>query len=290
MDQIKFIKMEGIGNDYIYINCLDQEFPAHFDFKNLAIEMSHRRYGVGSDGLVLITTSQIADAKMIMYNSDGSLSEMCGNAIRCVAKYLYDQKIITDQKLTIETGSGIRELEVFLNSSQKVEFVSVNMGIPVLEPRLIPSTLEGKEVIDETFEFSNQGIIFSLRGTLISMGNPHFVTFVKDISNIDIEAWGPIIEHDLRFPNRINIEFVQVISNSFVKQRTWERGSGETWACGTGASATCVASYLLQKTNSTITIELKGGNLEISWKGKDHPVMMKGNANKVFSGTWFHKH
>ena len=271
--------MEGAGNDYVYINLFEEEV---IDPKRLAIEMSHRHFGVGSDGLILIAPSQLADVKMVMFNSDGSKSEMCGNGIRCVGKYSWEHKLVSDPVITVETGDGIKTLRLSINGSDKVTSVSVEMGEPELRADKIPSTLEGERIVNQLFDFDG----FSLKGTLVSMGNPHFITYVNDIKSVPIEKWGRVIEHHHLFPNRINVEFVQIVSRDEVIQRTWERGSGETWACGTGASAVCVAGILTGETNATICNHLTGGDLKLTWKGVGHQVIKEGPAREVFTGTW----
>ncbi len=279
MGKIQFTKMEGAGNDYVYVNLFETPLSKP---EELAKEICHRRYGIGSDGLILIAPSDIADVQMIMYNPDGSQSEMCGNGIRCLGKYAYDHGLVSDQKIIVETGGGLKELDLFLNDQQKVAIVSVSMGVPELRAEKIPSTLTGEEVVNRKFDFD--GLI--LKGTLVSMGNPHFVTYVNDIQSIPIKTWGSTIEHSKYFPNRVNIEFVQRISRTELIQRTWERGAGETWACGTGASAVGVTGVLTGETNHQILIHLTGGNLNISWPGKGSPVIMTGPAREVFSGVW----
>ncbi|MBU3915384.1 diaminopimelate epimerase [bacterium] len=276
---MNFTKMEGIGNDYIYVNLFEETLSKP---EKLAKEMSHRRYGIGSDGLILIAPSLIADVKMIMYNSDGSEAEMCGNGIRCVGKFVRDRGLVKKDHITIETGAGIKTLDLNMNSFDKVTSVNVQMGEPELNAQRIPSTLSGDQIVNYPFEFDE----FRLNGTLVSMGNPHLVTFVEDVEKTPVTEWGPIIERSALFPNRINIEFVQVVSRDEVIQRTWERGAGETWACGTGAAAVCVAGVLTGNTNSKITNHLTGGDLILDWKGTGHQVTMEGPAKEVFTGVW----
>ncbi|MCP4749694.1 MAG: diaminopimelate epimerase [Proteobacteria bacterium] len=276
---MRFTKMEGAGNDYVYINLFEETLSKP---EKLAVEISHRRFGVGADGLVLIAPSQTADLRMIMYNADGSQAEMCGNAIRCVGKYAWDHGLVKSGSLSIETGAGVKELSLNIDPSNRVESASVLMGVPELKARRIPSTLDGDRVVDHSFQFGE----IRLRGTLVSMGNPHLVTYVEDVREVPVDTWGPLIENSKLFPNRINIEFVQVVSRTEVRQRTWERGSGETWACGTGASAVCVAGVLNDRTDSTIVDHLTGGDLKLTWKGDGHQVVMEGPAREVFSGTW----
>jgi len=279
MAAINFTKMEGAGNDYVYVNLFKEVVP---NPERLAIEMSHRHFGVGADGLILIAPSEIADLQMIMHNVDGSLSEMCGNAIRCVGKYAWDHHLVRKEILNIETGAGIKELQLTIDETERVSSARVKMGIPELSASKIPSTLCGEEIVEQPFPFEG----FELKGTLVSMGNPHFITYVKDVKNIPLEKWGPIVENDARFPNRINVEFVEIITPTEVIQRTWERGCGETWACGTGASAVCVTGVLSGKTKSTILNHLTGGDLTLTWEGKGQQVIMEGPTREVFSGIW----
>lgn len=279
MKLLNFTKMEGAGNDYVYVNLFEETVV---NPSELAKAISHRHFGVGSDGLVLIAPSKQADLRMIMFNSDGSESEMCGNAIRCVARYAWERNLIRQKKITVETGAGIKELTIKTDQTGTVGSIMVEMGVPILAAQKIPSILEGATVIDHPFQFDG----FHLNGTLVSMGNPHFVTFVDDVRKTPVAQWGPIVEHSSFFPNRINVEFVQVLSTNEVIQRTWERGAGETWACGTGASAVCVAGSLNGKTGATITNHLTGGDLILTWEGIGHQVVMEGGAREVFSGVW----
>ncbi|PCI24044.1 MAG: diaminopimelate epimerase [SAR324 cluster bacterium] len=276
---MNFTKMQGAGNDYVYVNLFQQTLSKP---EELAIAMSHRRFGIGADGLVLIAPSSVADLRMIMFNADGSESAMCGNASRCVGKYAWDHGLVKKNPLQLETGAGIKELQLFFDAAQKVKSVKVSMGEPILEAEAIPSQLKQEQVVEHNFNFGD----FSLKGTLVSMGNPHFVTYVDDVKKIPVEKWGAIIENSTYFPKKINVEFVQVVSKDEVIQRTWERGSGETWACGTGASAVGVAGMLTGKTNPTVRVHLTGGELIINWEGKGQPVFMTGPAKEVFSGNW----
>ncbi len=279
MPTLKFTKMEGAGNDYVYINLFEETLSKP---DVLAVQMSKRSYGIGSDGLVLISPGKKADLKMVMYNADGTEAEMCGNAIRCVAKYAWEHQLTEKKKMNIETGAGIKELQLNMDNEDKIKSVTVSMGAPFLESSAIPSSLEGDRVINHAFDFGGK----TFYGTLVSMGNPHFVTFVDDVENFPVEKWGPVIENSDLFPNRINVEFVQIINRSEVIQRTWERGSGETWACGTGASAVGVAGVLTNQFGPDITVHLIGGDLEISWNGEGESVLMTGDAKEVFSGDW----
>lgn len=279
MAVINFVKMEGAGNDYIYVDLFKESVEQR---EELSREMSHRRFGVGGDGVIFIAPSDRADVRMMMHNVDGSESEMCGNGIRCVAKYAFENDLVTENTIRIETGAGIKLVQVTDDGQGAVTSARVEMGAPVLSAADIPSRLDGDRVVDHPFDFDG----FSLNGTLVSMGNPHFVTFVDDVQQTPVIEWGPIVENDPRFPRRINVEFVQVLSLSEVIQRTWERGSGETWACGTGASAVCVAGSLSGRTTETILNHLRGGDLTLTWEGPGRQVIMEGPAREVFRGTW----
>jgi len=273
---MKFTKMQGAGNDYVYVNCFEEtvENPTE-----VAIRVSNRNFGIGSDGLILIMPSPVADVKMRMFNSDGSESEMCGNGIRCVAKYAYDHGIVSKQEITAETGAGILTLQLFTNGN-KVERVRVNMGEPRLTRAEIPMTGDGStRVVSEPLNILHS--TFPI--TCVSMGNPHCVIFVDDVINFPVEKYGPLIENHELFPRRTNVEFVQVISRTEVRQRTWERGAGETLACGTGASAVSVAGVLNGLTERKILNHLSGGDLELEWQ-ENGPVFMTGPAVEVFTG------
>ncbi len=276
---MRFTKMHGAGNDYIYINCFEESLPDRPE--ELARRMSDRHFGVGGDGLVLISHSEIADARMRMFNADGSESEMCGNAIRCVAKFIYDRDISRRNPMTIETGAGPLTLDLFTTGDQ-VDRVRVDMGEPILTAEQIPTTFSGEQVVDAELAVGGK----SLRVTCVSMGNPHCVVFVDQPTDDWVLGVGPQIEVDPHFPNRVNAEFVQVLSRSEVRQRTWERGSGETLACGTGACAVCVAGVLTGRTDRQIVVHLPGGDLEIEWNEADNHVYKTGPAVEVFSGDW----
>lgn len=270
--------MHGTGNDYIYVNGFEEKVdnpPA------LAIQLSDRHKGIGSDGLVLILPSDTCDFKMQMFNSDGSESEMCGNASRCIGKYVYDNGLTSKKEITLETLSGEKTLHLFVNQANKVDKVTVDMGIPVLDGTLIPTTFEQATIINQPI-FLVDNLNFNI--TCVSMGNPHTVIFVDNVSQIDLPKIGPKIENADFFPNRTNTEFVEKISNNYLKMRVWERGAGETLACGTGACATVVAAVLNGLTNRKCTVQLLGGNLEIEWRESDNHVYMTGNAVTVFTG------
>jgi diaminopimelate epimerase len=274
---MKFTKMQGAGNDYVYVNCFEERVdnPAE-----VARKVSNRNFGIGSDGLILIMPSSVADVRMRMFNSDGSESEMCGNGIRCVAKYAYDHGIVSKKEITAETGAGILTLRLFTNSHDRVDKVRVNMGEPRLTRTEIPMTGDGElRVVDEPLNILHS----TFRITCVSMGNPHCVIFVDDVENFPVDKYGPIIENHELFPRRTNVEFVQVISRNEVRQRTWERGAGETLACGTGSSAVTVAAVLNGLTERSIVNHLSGGDLEMEWPDNG-PVYMTGPAVEVFSG------
>ena len=274
---MKFTKMHGAGNDYVYVNCFEEQVTNPVE---LAIRVSNRNFGIGSDGLILIMPSDKADVRMRMFNSDGSESEMCGNGIRCVAKYAYDHGIVTKTEITAETGAGILTLQLFPDGHGKVERVRVNMGPPRLSRDEIPMNgnpadqvvAEELTVLDRTFKI-----------TCVSMGNPHCIIYVDDVDSFPVATYGPLIENHQLFPRRTNVEFIQIISRTEVKQRTWERGAGETLACGTGASAVCVAGVLNNLTDRNILNHLAGGDLELEWV-ENGPVFMTGPATEVFSG------
>lgn len=274
---MKFTKMQGAGNDYVYVNCFEEQVN---DPATIAQKVSNRNFGIGSDGLILIMPSTVADVRMRMFNSDGSESEMCGNGIRCVAKYAYDHGIVAKKEITAETGAGILTLQLFTNGADKVEKVRVNMGEPRLKRQEIPMLGDGPErVVDEPLNILHS----TFKITCVSMGNPHCVIFVDDVENFPVDKYGPLIENHELFPRRTNVEFVQIISRKEVRQRTWERGAGETLACGTGASAVTVACVLNGLTERSIVNHLSGGDLEMEWP-ENGPVFMTGPAVEVFTG------
>ena len=275
---IPFTKLHGIGNDYIYINAIKHpvENP-----KKLAIAMSNRNFGVGSDGLILILPSGKADFTMRMFNADGSEAEMCGNGIRGFAKYVYDHGLTKKTTIAVETLAGIKQVRCIVKNG-KVHTVTVDMGEPILLRDKIPMLGNPGTVIEEDLHVD--GVKFSI--TAVSMGNPHVVIYVEDVKNFPVEKYGPMIENHELFPKRTNVEFVQIVTGKEVIQRTWERGSGETLACGTGASAVTVAGVLTQKTDRRLKVHLKGGNLAIEWNNKDNHVYLTGPAEEVFEGVW----
>ena len=276
-----FTKMHGAGNDYVYVDCFRQSLPA--DAAGLARQIAHRRFGVGGDGLILFRPSDVADARMQMFNADGSEGEMCGNGLRCVAKFVYDHGLAKKPTLKLETGAGVLEVDLEIGGEGRVDAVTVDMGEPVLNAPEIPTTIvEAGQVVDEPVEFGGQ----RFEVTCVSMGNPHCVVFVDSASDALVLGAGPVIENDPRFPNRVNVEFVEVLSRGEVRQRTWERGSGETWACGTGASAVCVAGVLTGRTDRVLLNHLLGGDLTLHWDESSGHVRMTGGAVEVFQGEW----
>jgi diaminopimelate epimerase len=276
---MKFTKMQGAGNDYVYVDCFAQPTPA--DPESLARGIADRHFGVGGDGLILICPADGADAEMRMYNADGSYSEMCGNGIRCVAKYVYDHGIVRRDVLRITSGGRPFELGLTL-AGGKVDRVRVDMGEPILTAAEIPTTLAGNPPIAVPLNVAGR----SLPVTSVSMGNPHCVVFVDEPTDELVLGVGPQIERHAAFPRRVNVEFVQVLNRETVRQRTWERGSGETYACGTGACAVCVAGVLTGRTERRVTSKLLGGDLQLEWNEADNHVYMTGPAVEVFSGEW----
>ncbi|MEI3138273.1 MAG: diaminopimelate epimerase [Lachnospiraceae bacterium] len=273
---MKFTKMHGIGNDYVYVNCFKEtvEHPSE-----MAIKVSDRHFGIGSDGLILIKPSEVADGKMEMYNADGSQGAMCGNGIRCVAKYMYDYGITDKTSISVETKSGIKYLDLTIKDG-KVDTVKVNMGTPILKAVDIPVRSEKEQVIDEPVMVDGK----EWKITCVSMGNPHAITYIDDVKNLEIEKIGPKFENHEIFPDRVNTEFVRVIDRNTVEMRVWERGSGETLACGTGACAVAVSSILNGLTEEEVTVKLLGGDLKIFWDRIENKVYMTGSATTVFDG------
>jgi len=274
---MKFTKMHGIGNDYIYVNGFEEKID---DFAEFSIKYSDRHKGIGSDGLVMILPSETFDFKMRMFNADGSEAEMCGNASRCIGKYVYDKGLTTKTSVTLETLAGVKVLELFVGADQLVEKVTVDMGEPIIEAAQVPIQSQNSKVINEPMVFGGQ---LNYNITAVSMGNPHAVIFTSGIHALDLPKIGPIIENDSIFPNRTNTEFIEVVNNNFIKMRVWERGSGETLACGTGACASVVAGVLNGLISRKTTVELIGGELMIEWKENNH-VYLTGPATIVFEG------
>ena len=276
---MKFTKMQGIGNDYVYVNCLQEtiENPSE-----LAKKISDRHYGVGSDGLIMINPSDKADFEMEMYNADGSRGEMCGNGIRCVAKYVYDYGLTDKTSISVETLAGIKYLDMTVEDG-KVVLVKVDMGKPMLRPEEVPVVSEKEEVIDEPITVDGQ----EYRMTCVSMGNPHAVVFIdQDVKEFPLETVGVKFENHERFPKRVNTEFVNVLDRHTAQMRVWERGSAETLACGTGACAVAVACALNGLTEDEVTVKLLGGDLQIKWDREKNTVYMTGPAEVVFDGEW----
>ena len=277
MQTFNFTKMHGAGNDYIYVNCFKEHLT---DINATAKAVSDRHFGIGSDGLVLICPSDKADFRMDMYNSDGSQAEMCGNATRCVGKYVYDRGLTDKTQITLETLAGIKILDLNVKDG-KVETVRVNMGSPELVPKNIPIDSEKERFISEPVEVLGK----TYKVTGVSMGNPHAVTFIDDTDSLEIEKLGPRFENHKLFPKRINTEFAQIVDRHTIKMRVWERGAGETLACGTGACATLVAAYLNGLTDNEADLVLLGGTLHIKYDEKENAVYMTGPAQFVFDGT-----
>ncbi len=281
---IEFTKMEGLGNDYVYVDCTNKSDLEIDSISKLASRMSDRHFGIGSDGLILICRSDVADFRMKMYNQDGSQAEMCGNGIRCVGKFVYDKGLTDKNVITIETLAGIKKLDMHVENKE-VDSITVNMGKPIFEDALIPCIATDKEndishvkidVLDKSFDF-----------TCVSMGNPHAIAIVDDVSNFDVKKYGELVECDKHFPQKTNVEFIEIVDECTVKMRVWERGAGETLACGTGASASVVACILNGFVkNQSIEVQLLGGNLNIRW---DEDVFMTGPAKIVFEGKYIIK-
>ena len=274
--KIPFVKMHGAGNDYVYVNGFELTLP---DPAAVARAVSPRRKGVGSDGLILIQPSTIAAVRMEMYNADGSRGEMCGNGIRCVGKYAYEHGLTKQNPLRIETDAGIKTLELDVSDGE-VRSVNVDMGEPILDPAAIPARFDGSQVVDAPLAVDGE----TWRVTCLSMGNPHCVLFLPEIAALDLETLGPRFEHHERFPKRVNTEFVRVLGRAEVNMRVWERGSGETAACGTGACAAAVAGVLTGRTDRGVLVHLVGGDLSIEWRERDGHVYMRGEAVEVFRG------
>lgn len=276
---MKFTKMNGLGNDYVYVDATKEKIPDNIS--EIAKFISNRHFGIGSDGLILICKSDICDFKMKMYNMDGSEAQMCGNGIRCVGKYVYDKGLTHKNKITVETLAGDKTLRLNI-AKGKVNTVEVDMGEPILEPNKIPVDIKSDEhiikdllikAIDKTFTF-----------TCASMGNPHAVTLVNDVEKFNVAKYGSILENDIHFPERANIEFIEIIDDRTIKMRVWERGAGETFACGTGACAVAVASVINKLVEREVTVKLLGGDLEIKWNKENNHVYMTGPATTVFEG------
>ena len=275
---LKFTKMQGLGNDYVYMDAIYQNIENRSEF---AKYVSDRHFGIGSDGLILICKSDVADFKMQMFNQDGSEAEMCGNGIRCVGKFVYDKGFTQKENITIETLAGIKELTLFPEKG-KIKKVKVNMGIPILAPKKIPVNSNLNPVKNLKLYAEEKEFLF----TCVSMGNPHAITFLNEkVNEFNISKYGKILETDKVFPNKSNIEFINIIDKENIKMRVWERGAGETLACGTGACASVVAGVLNNYINRKVNVHLLGGILEIEWNENDNNVYMIGPATTVFEGA-----
>ena len=278
--KMEFSKMHGCGNDYVYVNCMEKELP---NPNAISEYVSHRQFGIGSDGLICIMPSQVADFRMRMFNADASEGKMCGNGTRCIAKYVYDNGLTDKTTITLETLGGIKTIDMTVVDGKVTEAV-VDMGEPIFRTKEIP-------MISDHYVFMDQGLVIDedtvINGTAVSMGNPHFVIFVDDVDAVKLEEIGPRIENHPLFPERTNVEFVQVIDENTVKFRVWERGSGETWACGTGACAVTVTCIFLSKAgkkDQELNVLVKGGKLKVTYRSDNH-VFLKGPATHVFDGV-----
>ncbi len=273
---IKFTKMHGLGNDYVYMDAIHQKIENE---SSLAQFVSNRNFGIGSDGLILICKSEVADFKMRMFNSDGSEAEMCGNGIRCVGKFVYDKGLTDKKEISIETLAGIKILQLNVENG-KVKTVKVDMGEPILTPNEIPVISQEEPVKNLKLQAEDREFKF----TCVSMGNPHAITIINNTAEFDVETYGKILEVDKAFPNKTNVEFIEIVDKNHIKMRVWERGAGETLACGTGACASVVACVLNNLTENIVEVELLGGSLEIEWNKQDNHVYMTGPAVTVFEG------
>lgn len=278
---MKFTKMHGCGNDYVYINGFTEEIPQE-EKPDWVRKISDRHFGIGSDGAIFINPSDVADFEMEMYNADGSRSEMCGNGMRCVGKFVYDKGLTDKEEFTVVSAGAIKYLKLTVENGEAVE-IEVNMGSPILESAKIPVISENKQVIAEPIEIPETGETYKM--TCVSMGNPHAVVFLEDVAGLEIEKIGPFFENHKRFPNRTNTEFVKVLDRKNVQMRVWERGTGETLACGTGCCATAVACILNGLTEDEVTVHVLGGKIRIYWNREENVVYMTGPAKTVFEGT-----
>ena len=276
---MRFTKMHGAGNDYVYVDCFDEHVE---DPSALAVAVSDRHFGIGGDGLILVMPGDEAGVKMRIFNADGSEAEMCGNGIRCVAKYAYDHGLCRANPMEVETPAGVRTIDLDLDSDGKVVAATVDMGEPVLEPERIPVDVSSSRAIDVPISTAGQDLFM----TCVSMGNPHAVIYVDDLDEVMLDQIGPAIERHAMFPQRVNVHFVHVHSGTEVTMRTWERGSGITLACGTGASAVCVAGVIGDRSCRKILAHLPGGDLKLHWRKDDNHVSLTGPATEVFSGDW----
>ena len=276
---MKFTKMQGCGNDYVYINGFAEHVPQE-EKSDLAIKLSNRNFGIGSDGLIFINPGKVAEFEMEMYNADGSRSEMCGNGMRCVGKYIYDYGLSDKTEITVESAGAIKYLTLFPGADGKIEKVRVNMGSPILESKLVPVVSDNETVLDEAITVNGK----EYKMTCVSMGNPHAVVFMDGVKELDIEVVGPYFENHERFPKRTNTEFVEIKDRGHVFMRVWERGTGETLACGTGCCATAVACILNGLTDEKVEVEVLGGRIQIEWDREANVVYMTGPAKVSFDG------
>ena len=280
--EIDFTKMEGLGNDFIFIDDRDENIKPLVDFSSLSQKLCHRRFGIGADGIIIINNSKSNDYKFTIYNSDGTEPQMCGNGMRCFAKYLYEKKITLKKKIKVKTKAGTIIPEMFVGENDEVEFVRVDMGEPILTPSRIPFITENKRAIKEKLSFKD--IKEDIEITAVSMGNPHAVVFVDNIKTVDIQEEGRKIENHERFPEKTNVEFIEVVKKDELIMKVWERGAGQTLACGTGACGALVASFLNKKSLNKAVIHLEGGDLEIEWDLENNHVYKTGPASFVYSG------
>ena len=290
---MKFTKMQGCGNDYVYVNGFTEKLSPE-EKPEIVRSLSDRHFGIGGDGVIFINPAEEADFEMEMYNADGSRSEMCGNGIRCVAKYVYDKGLTDKTDITIVSAGRIKYLKLTVEGKTatdrgQVTLVQVNMGNPILAPAEVPVTAEATQETADGPAVVNAPIMVDdteYHMTCVSMGNPHCVIFVEEPDALDLSLLGPLVEHDPIFPNRTNVEFAKVVNRGHIHMRVWERGAGETLACGTGACATLVAAVLTGRADRTATLELAGGRLEVEWSPDDNHVYQTGPAAFVFDGVW----
>lgn len=275
---MKFAKMQGCGNDYVYINGFEEHIETEKK-PDLVRRLSERHFGIGSDGVIFINPSDIADFEMEMYNADGSRSEMCGNGIRCVAKYVFDKKMTKQREFTIESFGKIKYITI-IEENQKAKLIKVGMGSPELRTEMIPAVYDSETIIAKPIEADGK----VWEGTCVSMGNPHVVLFVDDVATMDLESIGPKFENHKMFPNRTNTEFVKVLDENTVEMRVWERGTGETLACGTGCCATAVACILNGKTGNKVLVKVLGGEILVEWDREKNEIYMTGPGEFVFEG------
>ena len=276
---MKFTKMQGCGNDYVYVNGMEEKLAPEKKAEVVRF-LSDRHFGIGSDGVIFINPAREADFEMEMYNADGTRSEMCGNGIRCVAKFVYDKGLTQDKNISIVSAGKVKYLDLTVDENNKVSLVKVNMGSPILVPEQIPAVFEGEQVVDAPIMVQGE----EFRVTCVSMGNPHAVVFVDQTGEMDLEEIGPYFENHEAFPNRTNTEFVEVVDRNHVKMRVWERGTGETLACGTGCCATVVAAVLNGLTDTDVEVEVLGGKIQIFWDREANLGYMTGPATTVFEG------